>query len=393
MSRDLSKWERAGELDALGAILPRDRAFQLAGILTDDDVATLRHLAETGMGDNSLRALASDLGYLEGWCREATGGPLPWPAPLDLLLKFVAHHLWDPSERAVNASHGMPAKISDALRAQDLLRSRGPHSPATVRRRLASWATLHRWRNLEGEFASPALRKAMRLAARAAGRPRQRKSREAVSVEVLKRLLERLDAEIGAWSPGDGTSARGGVLRALRDRSMLSLGFAAGGRRRSEISRLSIEQIELREVDVEDGMPEQILVIHLGRTKTQDAEEDVTVTVRGRAVADYTTWVEGAKLCEGPVYRPIGRWGRLRDHALSPQSVNAILKLRLTEAGYRAEDFSAHGLRSGYLTEAFLQGLSLPEAMSQSGHRSASQAASYFKAAEGGRGRATRLLE
>lgn len=53
---------RAEELDALDAILPFDRRDQLAALLTDDDVATLKHLAGEGMGENTLRALASDLG-------------------------------------------------------------------------------------------------------------------------------------------------------------------------------------------------------------------------------------------------------------------------------------------------------------------------------------------
>ncbi|CUX68168.1 hypothetical protein AGR4C_pb30099 [Agrobacterium tumefaciens str. Kerr 14] len=48
------------------------------------------------MGDNTMRALASDLAYLEAWCVLATGTPLPWPVPESLLLKVVAHHLWDP---------------------------------------------------------------------------------------------------------------------------------------------------------------------------------------------------------------------------------------------------------------------------------------------------------
>ena len=87
---------RALELDALAAILPMDRRDRLAEILTDDDVATLKHLAKEGMGENSLRALASDLAYLEAWALAATGTPLPWPAPEALALKFVAQHLWDP---------------------------------------------------------------------------------------------------------------------------------------------------------------------------------------------------------------------------------------------------------------------------------------------------------
>lgn len=68
---------RAEALDALDAILPFDRRDQLAALLTDDDVATLKHLASEGMGENTLRALASDLGYLEAWCRLATGSPFP----------------------------------------------------------------------------------------------------------------------------------------------------------------------------------------------------------------------------------------------------------------------------------------------------------------------------
>lgn len=44
--------------------------------------------------------------------------------------------------------------------------------------------------------------------------------------------------------------------------------------------------------------------------------------------------------------------------------------------------FSAHGLRSGYLTEAANRGIPLPEAMQQSLHKSVTQAASYYNNAE-----------
>ena len=78
--RSLDESRRALELDTLSAILPMDRRDHLAQFLTDDDVATLKHLAREGMGENSLRALASDLAYLEAWAAAATGDPLPWPA-------------------------------------------------------------------------------------------------------------------------------------------------------------------------------------------------------------------------------------------------------------------------------------------------------------------------
>jgi integrase len=53
--------------------------------------------------------------------------------------------------------------------------------------------------------------------------------------------------------------------------------------------------------------------------------------------------------------------------------------------------YSAHGLRSGYLTQAAREGVPLPEAMQQSQHRSVQQAARYYNEAQIARGRAARL--
>ena len=71
---------RALQLDSLAAILPMDRRDRLAELLTDDDVETLKHLAREGLGENSLRALASGLAYLEAWAGAATSRPPLWPA-------------------------------------------------------------------------------------------------------------------------------------------------------------------------------------------------------------------------------------------------------------------------------------------------------------------------
>ncbi|NRP21799.1 hypothetical protein LPJGGPFB_05058 [Ensifer adhaerens] len=166
------------------------------------------------MGDNTLRALASDLGYLEAWCQLATGSPLPWPAPESLLLKFVAHHLWDPRKRAEDPSHGIPAEVEAGLRAGRMLRAKGPHSPETVRRRLTSWSILTRWRGLTGAFDGPSPKSAFRLAVRANARPRQRKSKKAVTLSILAQLLQTCFGE----RPVD-----------LRDRALLLTAFASGG--------------------------------------------------------------------------------------------------------------------------------------------------------------------
>jgi len=112
---------RAEELDTIAAVLPMERRDELAELLTDQDIETLKHLVERGRGDNTLRALTSDLAYLEAWGLAATGQSLPWPAPEALLLRFVAHHLWDPEKRAADPDHGMPVDVDDNLRRQGFL--------------------------------------------------------------------------------------------------------------------------------------------------------------------------------------------------------------------------------------------------------------------------------
>jgi len=92
------------------------------------------------------------------------------------------------------------------------------------------------------------------------------------------------------------------------------------------------------------------------------------------------------------VFRAIDRWGKVSKRAIDPKAINDIVKQRATMAGLEAGEFSAHGLRSGYLTEAANRGIPLPEAMEQSRHRSVQQASSYYNNATRRTGRAARLL-
>ncbi len=369
---------RAEELDTIAAVLPMERRDELAELLTDQDIETLRHLVNEGMGENTLRALTSDLAYLQAWCLASTGNSLPWPAPEALLLKFVAHHLWDPERRREDSGHGMPKNVDRLLRDQGFLKSLGPHAPDTVRRRLASWSTLTKWRGFTGEFTSPALKQAIRLAVRATPRPRKRKSAKAVTGDVLAKLLGSC-----------GTNS----LRDVRDRAILMVAFASGGRRRSEIAGLRKEQLtDEPPIERPDGPPLPSLSIHLGRTKTSGADHDEIVYLTGRPVEALNAWMEAASIRSGSIFRKIDRWGNLSPRPLDPKSVNDVVKQRAALAGLDPAEFSAHGLRSGYLTEAANRGIPLPEAMEQSRHRSVQQASSYYNSATRRSGRAARLL-
>lgn len=213
---------------------------------------------------------------------------------------------------------------------------------------------------------------------RAVPRTRKRKSAKAVTGDELAKLLATCSTD---------------SLRDLRDRAILMVAFASGGRRRSEIAGLRVEQLtEEPPIAVADGPPLPSLAILLGRTKTTSGEADDVVYLTGRPVEALNTWMATAKIDTGSVFRGIGRWGTLYRRALDPQSINAILKQRANMAGLEPGEFSAHGLRSGYLTEAANRGIALPEAMEQSRHRSVQQASSYYNSTTRRSGRAARIL-
>ena len=169
----------------------------------------------------------------------------------------------------------MPEDVTETLHVDGFLRTDGPHAPATVKRRLSSWATLHRWKGLEGPFGSPALRSALQLAVRASARPRHRKSRRAVTRDILDRLVATCASD---------------RLVDTRDLAIMMVAFASGGCRRSEVAGLRREQLQDESpVPVDstdpDSTPLPCLAIHLGRTKTTSADEEAKVLLVGAPVA------------------------------------------------------------------------------------------------------------
>jgi hypothetical protein len=271
-------------------------------------------------------------------------------------LKFVAHHLWNPAKREAQRKHGMPQDVAESLREDGLLRSESPHVPATVRRRLSSWATLHRWRGIERPFASPALRSALRLAVQASVRPRHRKKA----------------------ARGHARRARP-VVRGLR------------GRRRSEAAGLRIEQLrEERSVrlDPADGFDASAVPCEPARPKKPMGRAGRFWS--GPPVEGLREWLQRAtsrrSRCSG---RSTGG-AAVEDRALTPQSINLIVKRRCAMAGLDPRDYLAHRLRAGVSHGGGAAGDCAAGAMQQSQHRFVQQAASYYNEVDRAKGRAVR---
>lgn len=64
--------------------------------------------------------------YMQARWFAASGTTLPWPAPVALLLKFVAHQMWEPEKRKIAADHGMPEAVTQSLQTQRFLQLLGP---------------------------------------------------------------------------------------------------------------------------------------------------------------------------------------------------------------------------------------------------------------------------
>ena len=320
--------------------------------LDADEAQALADLFRRGTPENTLRAQAGDLAYIAAWKRAAFGTDPAWPESEAVALRFILDHSVD-----LSAATGPARAAAEALIAAGLRRSLACPAPATLDRRIASWRALHRLRNLASPFEAPLIAQARGRARRAAARPRARKSANPITREVLEAMLASCDHS----------------QRGLRDRALLMLGFAAGGRRRAEIVALNRD-----DVLSEDFAAAGLLRIRLLSSKTTGPEAAPRLPLKGRPARALVDWINLSGIRAGPLFRPVSSADRVLARRLSPEGLREIIAHRLALAGYPPGFASPHGLRAGFLTQAALDGAPLAAAMQLSLHRSAAQAQSYY---------------
>ncbi|MTE01297.1 integrase [Paracoccus sp. YIM 132242] len=334
--------------------------------LPPDQAAALAALYRRGTPANTLRAWERDLAYIAAWKRAAFGAALDWPESEAVALRFLLDHAQD-----LTRVPGAAQDAALALVAAGLRRTLACPAPATLDRRIASWRAFHRMRNLPSPFEAPLVSQARARARRAAARPRARKSENPITRPVLEAMLATCDHS----------------HRGLRDTALLMLGWASGGRRRSEISALNGDDVDARDFEASG-----LLRIRLLATKTTGPGLAPRLPLKGRPARAVMAWITLARIGDGPLFRPVSLSDRVLPRRLGPEAIRAVVRNRLVLAGYPPDFASAHGLRSGFLTQAALDGAPLPAAMALSLHRSPVQAQRYYADVEIADNPATDLL-
>ena len=174
-------------------------------------------------------------------------------------------------------------------------------------------------------------------------------------------------------------------LRGRRDRALLLFAWASGGRRRSEVVRATMENTQRTAEGFLYSMA------HSKTNQTGASRADDQKPIVGAAAQALEAWLAASGIRQGPIFRRVRR-GDVIGEPLAAAAVRDIVLERCRQAGLEGE-FSAHSLRSGFVTEAGRRNVPLGDTMAMTGHASVATVMGYFRAGAAARSPAARLLD
>ncbi|MBP2839264.1 site-specific integrase [Pseudomonas sp. PNP] len=336
--------------------------------LTDSAQQAAKAFIAAGTAANTVRSYRSALAYWSAWLQLRYGRALPdSPLPDTVAVQFIVDHLARPLDDG-GWAHLLPPPIDAALVAAKVKSKTGALAFNTVSHRLA---VLSKWHQVN-QWPSPTESSTVRTLLREA-----RKAQSRQGVQVRKKtaaVLEPLQELLATCSDG---------VRGIRDRALLLLTWSGGGRRRSEVVKLTVNDVRPLDGDT--------WLYTLGATKTDTSGVRREKPLRGPAAQALTAWLAAAPASCGPLFRRVYKGGKIGDQGLSADQVARIVQRRAKLAGLEG-DWAAHSLRSGFVTEAGRQGVPLGEVMAMTEHRSVGTVMGYFQAGSLLDSRASQLL-
>ena len=332
----------------------------------EDSVRTL--LAE-GESANTVRSYATALRYWAAWFRLRYREPIALPVPVPAVLQFLVDHIPHTAGDG-QLVHDLPLAIDEALVAGGFKAVLGAPALNTVLHRCSVLSKAHQMRELGNPTRDPGVQELVR-------RIRRAHAQRGVVPEAKTALTqEPLQAMLATCTDG---------LIGLRDRALLSFGFASGGRRRSELAAATMER--LTRIDA-DTYVFQLIYSKTNQTAADNPENYKPIT--GPAAHALTAWLEGSGITSGAIFRRIR--GSVVAEPLAAQAVWLIVKRRTQLAGLDPDLYGAHSLRSGFVTESGRQNVPMKDAMVLSGHRSVKTFLKYFQPGQAQVSRAAQLL-
>ncbi|MCC5611510.1 site-specific integrase [Nostoc sp. CHAB 5834] len=316
----------------------------------------LRELLAQGESKNTVRSYQAAMRYWASWFRLRFGSEMTLPVSVDVAAQFVLDHAQRTSDEGLITQ--MPPEIDEALVSTGVKARLGPLKLSTLEHRLSVLAAAHRNSTLVSPTLDAQIRELLvRVRRGYAARGQVKKRLPALTREPLEELLATCDSS----------------LTGMRDRALLLFAWGSGGRRRSEIAQARVEN--LRRLSPTSFVYE-LRVSKTNQEGAQHAGNEKPLV--GKVAQALDEWLRVSGIKEGALFRRIRRGSHLGSDALSPAAIREIVKTRAKLANLD-EAFSTHSLRSGFITEAAVRGVPLPEAMAMSGHKSLAVFQGYFR--------------
>jgi len=241
-------------------------------------------------------------------------------------------------------------------------------SLASLERRLAAIASLHKEEGYESpaSVAEGPLRTIWKGIVRE--KTRQQDGAPPLMVEDLKSIIEHLPR----YSSTDDGPTGELTLTSLRDRALLLVGWT-GALRRSELVALTTTDVEFVEgegvnIYIRKSKPDQEAEGLVKGLPYGSNKETCPVTALRQWLQAADGQVDGP--FEGDIFRRFYRGESIGGSAMTAQYVSTVLKRHAESAGLDPDEYSAHSLRGGFITQAIRAGKPERRVKEHSGHAS-----------------------
>lgn len=323
--------------------------------LSDVTAQAVADLLREGESLNTQLSYRSALRYWAAWYGLRYGAQINLPLPANCVLQFIVDHAQRTTPKGL--MHELPTEIDQALVDAGYKGKPGPMAHNTLVHRLAVLSKAHQVREAKNPCQDPRVRELLSRTRKAyAKRGELPKKKDALTKDPLQRVLATCDDS----------------LKGKRDRALLLFAWASGGRRRSEVAGADMKLLKR----VRPGE----FSYNLNFSKTNQTGADRPENYKpllGTAGSAMEEWLSASGIREGALFRRVIKGGRL-GASLSAAAVRDIVRTRCLMAGLEGA-YSAHSLRSGFVTEAATQNVPLSHTMALTGHRSVAAVMGYHR--------------